>query len=357
MAADFGFIRLLNPVDAPRFVPGPSAVGIEITKRCQLRCHHCFNDSGPEHGQELPLPLIERTLDEMGIWGANQIRLSGGEPTLHSQLGEILDACAIRGIAITLNSHGVLSDATLARLLASPVARFIISLDGLEAAHERVRGEGTFHRAVATCRRLCAAGKAVTIACHLGRHNTRDVAGLAALAAELGADLKLTPLRPVGRILAKDAAILPDAKDYLGVIRQVSRLRLAHPHIRILADFDILDARNEPFAVTDALAACGAGRIMVSIAATGQVYPCAFFVTPDHRFSAGNLHRRSLREIWRDSPVFEPFRVHTKAPACQACGHYRRRCAGGCPAIACFRLGDLDALDPTCFAHLLEPSR
>ncbi|HRF10927.1 MAG TPA: radical SAM protein [Candidatus Accumulibacter phosphatis] len=345
---------MINPVAAPRFAPWPSSVSIEITSRCQLRCRHCCNDSGPKESQELALSLIERTLEEMHTWGVKQVRLSGGEPTLHSRLAEIMDACARRAIGIILTTHGVLAGSMLSALLESPVERFLVSLDGMEPTHEQIRGKGTFQRAVATCRRLCGAGRPVTISCHVGRHNIQDVAGLAALAAGLGADLKFTPLRPVGRALAHLSELMPRSQDYFAAIKQISALRLAHPHIRILADFDILDVRNEAFAVTDDLSACGAGRLMVSISAAGDVYPCAFFITPDHRFSAGNLHRLSLGEIWRNSPVFEPFRVHTKAPTCQSCTHYRRRCAGGCPAISHFQLGALDALDPTCFAHLKE---
>jgi len=354
MPIDFGSTRLLNPLSPPRFAPWPSAVSLELTTRCQLRCRHCYNESGPEQSGELPLALIERMLGEMHSWGVRQVRLSGGEPTLHSQLEEILDACKRREIAVSLNTHGVLADSILATLLRSSIDRFLVSLDGLESGHEAIRGKGTFRRSVSTCRSLRTAGRSVTIACHVGRHNLHDIAGLAALASDLGADLKLSPLRPVGRALAETQNLMPQPQDYFDVVSEVSALRRAYRNIRILTDFDIIDARQEPFAVTDAGAACGAGRVMVSIAASGDVYPCAFFVTPDQRFSAGNLHRDSLEAIWHSSPVFEPFRVHSKAPECQSCGHYRRHCAGGCPAIGHFRCGAIDALDPTCFARLME---
>lgn len=356
MPADSGSPRLLNPTAAPRFSPWPTSIGIEITGRCQLRCRHCFNESGPEHDEDLPLTLIERTLDEMHAWGVGQIRITGGEPTLHPQLPAILAACAGRGIAVNLNTHGVLAEATLKVLLTAPAQRFLVSLDGLQTAHDQVRGAGNFRRTVATCRRLREADKAVTLACHYGRHNLADVAGLAALAAELGADLKLTVLRPLGRLLDQFADHLPRPEDGFTVAREVVGLRRLYPGIRIYSDFDILDDRREPFAVTDAWAACGAGRAMVSIAWNGDVYPCAYFATPDKRFCAGNLCRGTLAEIWRDSPVFEPFRTHTKAPACQACRLYRRYCAGGCPAVAYATSGALDALDPNCFAHILEPA-
>lgn len=355
MPADSDCTHLLNPTAAPRFSPWPTSIGIEITGRCQLRCRHCFNESGPERSEDLPFQLVERVLDEMHGWGVAQVRLSGGEPTLHPNLHAILAACVERGITINLNTHGVLAEATLQHLLDSQVQRFLVSLDGLEAAHDQVRGAGNFRRTVATCRRLRQADKVVTLACHYGRHNVADVAGLAALAAELKADLKLTVLRPVGRLLEQFADALPRPEDGLSVASEVVRQRRFCPEIHIYTDFDILNEEREPFAVTDAWTACGAGRLMVSIAWSGDVYPCAYFATPDKRFSAGNLYHRSLGEIWRDSPVFMPFRVYSKAPACQACAHYRRHCAGGCPAVSCFLRGAMDALDPNCFAHLQEP--
>lgn len=353
MAIDFGCTRLLNPLSPPRFSPWPSAVSIALTARCQLHCRHCGNDSGPEHGAVLELALIEGALAELQAWDVKQVRLSGGEPTLHPQLDEILDACRRRAISVSLHTHGVLADSIVARLLASPIASFQVSLDGLETGHEKIRGKGSFAASLNSCRRLRGAGRSLTIVCHVGRHNLADVTGLAAVAAGLGADLQLSPLRPVGLARAALADVLPQAHDYLRVVSEVSALRQAHPRIRILTDFDIIDPEQTEFAAAAAAAACSAGRSQVSIAANGDVYPCAFFATPDHRFCAGNLHRESLEEIWRSSPVFEPFRLHSKALECQACAHYRQRCSGGCPATAHFHGGALDALDPTCFARFL----
>jgi radical SAM protein with 4Fe4S-binding SPASM domain len=355
MAAEFLGIRLLNPTREPSFAPWPTAIGMDITNRCQLDCRHCFNRSGPGRRDELPLAVIERTLGEMRRWGVGLVRLTGGEPTLHSRFEAILDACAVGGIAVHVNTHGVVSETTLERLLSDPVKRCLVSLDGLEEVHDQVRGTGCFRHAITTCRRLCATGKAVTITCHYGRHNIGNLAGLGALAAGMGADLKFSALRPMGRLLDQFAFALPTPEDGLRAAREVVRLRRRYPDLRIASDFDILDDRREPSAITDAWSACGAGRVLVSVAANGDVYPCAYFATGDHRFRAGNLNVRSLGEIWRNSPVFTPFRTHSKSSDCQTCTHYRRRCAGGCPAVAYHLLGAFDALDPNCFSHLVGP--
>ncbi len=233
--------------------------------------------------------------------------------------------------------------------------RIIISLDGMRTVHEAVRGSDTFRYAVETCRQLTGAGIPVTIAFHAGRHNKKDLAGLAELAAGLGADLKMTPLRPLGRALVNlsDAVLSPE--EHLLLAKEVVRLRRLYSGLRLLCDFDILNpGHEEAFAITDEKTACGAGRNLVNIAYTGDVYPCAFFITPDRAFSAGNIVDRPLKEIWSNAPVFESFRVHTKSETCQACPHYRLRCAGGCPAVAHFTQQAMDAHDPFCFAHLTE---
>src|ERR1043166_7245262 len=81
MASPIRLTLLQQPPVAPFYSTSPQDIGISITGRCQLRCHHCFNRSGPDNPHELPLEVIERFLDEMLTWGVHFLRLSGGEPT------------------------------------------------------------------------------------------------------------------------------------------------------------------------------------------------------------------------------------------------------------------------------------
>jgi len=347
--------RLRQSVSEPFFTASPQVVGVEITGRCQLRCRHCFNRSGPDNQHELPLDVIERLLDEMLTWGVYHLRLSGGEPTFHRQFREVVKACREREIKIAMNSHGVYSAEMLIYLQTAPIELFFISIDGLEANNDAIRGAGAFRRALHSCRRLRAADQKVIIATHIGAGNCRDVNGLIALAAETGVGIKFSPMRPVGRAIEELPHTLIQPADYLEVVREVTRLREVYPHIQILTDFDILNGASSGDCGRDPnSASCKAGRTMVNINYDGGIYPCAFFITPDGEFSAGNLYHDMVTEVWRRSPVFEPFRIHQKSNTCQNCGHYQRQCAGGCPAIAHFTTGYLDAHDPTCFADLVR---
>jgi radical SAM protein with 4Fe4S-binding SPASM domain len=259
---------------------------------------------------------------------------------------------------VTLNTHGVYPPADLAYLKTAPVTLFIISIDGLEANHDAIRGEGTFRRAIYSCSELQYAGKKILIGFHVGTTNRSDVPGLIALAAEIGVDVKIAPIRPLGRAIEQLPGELLQPDDYLDLVSHLTRLRRQYPHINILTDFDILDdGPDTPCRPDPAAVSCKAGRTMININYDGGIYPCAFFVTPDETFCAGNIYHDSATTAWQSSPVFRPFRIHQKSAACQACRHYQDRCFGGCPALAHFTAGYLDAHDPTCFASLTENAK
>jgi len=83
---------------------------IEITGKCDMACPMCYASSG-DNGSNLALPTIERMLDffirsEGGK--AEILQISGGEPTLHPQVLDILHLCKKKNIGhVMLNTNGV----------------------------------------------------------------------------------------------------------------------------------------------------------------------------------------------------------------------------------------------------------
>ncbi len=83
---------------------------VEITDHCNLRCPTCYASSGPERLTHRPLAEVIAMLDAVvaseGV--ADVVQISGGEPTLHPQLFEILDAARERPIRhLMLNTNGL----------------------------------------------------------------------------------------------------------------------------------------------------------------------------------------------------------------------------------------------------------
>ena len=83
---------------------------IEVTDACNLRCPVCYAESGPHRPDFRPLELIERMMDALvrSEGTADVVQISGGEPTLHPQFFEILEAARARPIKhLMVNTNGL----------------------------------------------------------------------------------------------------------------------------------------------------------------------------------------------------------------------------------------------------------
>ena len=122
---------------------------VEITDGCNLRCPVCYAGSGPERmASHRPLAEVEAMLDAVV---ANEgepdvVQISGGEPTIHPEFFEILDAARrrpIRHLMVNTNGVRIAREDGFAERLASYAPGFEIYLqfDSLEARPlEALRG-------------------------------------------------------------------------------------------------------------------------------------------------------------------------------------------------------------------------
>jgi 7,8-dihydro-6-hydroxymethylpterin dimethyltransferase len=114
---------------------------VEITDACNLRCPVCYASSGPERQSYRTLAEVERMLDAVvrNEGEPDVVQISGGEPTIHPQFFEILDAAKRRPIKhLMVNTNGVriANDPKFAERLATYMPGFEVYLqfDSLEAA-------------------------------------------------------------------------------------------------------------------------------------------------------------------------------------------------------------------------------
>jgi uncharacterized radical SAM superfamily Fe-S cluster-containing enzyme len=83
---------------------------LEITDACNLRCPVCYAGSGPERQTYRSLELLESMLDAVvrNETRPDVVQISGGEPTLHPQFFEIIDAARRRPIRhLMINTNGI----------------------------------------------------------------------------------------------------------------------------------------------------------------------------------------------------------------------------------------------------------
>ncbi len=337
-------------------VPPLQYIGIELTNRCNLRCQHCFNCSGEGALQELALAEVVNIFDQLRQMGTTRLRLSGGEPTLHPDFLSIVAEAQRRDLHISLNTNGLFSGRLREQIAELPIVQFLVSLDGLRVTNDFIRGRGTFDRVVDTIAWLLRHGREVIISVHLYRTSVEDVEGLIALSANLGAAIKFSPIRPVGRAQENSRDLILTPEDFYLAVQTITRLRRCYPAIRISTDFDLLRPVNSSEAPALAFDTCPAGRSILNVNYDGYVYPCIFLATPQHELADGHIREKALSELWQTGPMFQRFRALTRDAECQQCFAYRRTCNGGCPAMAYLSTGRLEAHDPQCFARLISRS-
>src|SRR5829696_2698717 len=108
---------------------------VEVTDQCNLACPICYSESSPQRvGTHRSLEQIEFMLDCIVRNEAEPdvVQISGGEPTIHPQFFEILDAAKRRPIKhLMVNTNGLKianDDGTFARRLAEYMPGFELYL-------------------------------------------------------------------------------------------------------------------------------------------------------------------------------------------------------------------------------------
>ena len=133
---------------------------------CNLSCAHCFISCAPDnHTLELmELDAVLALLDESVRLGVKEYYVTGGEPFMHRQLPEMLEAMLALGPATVLTNGTLLRPHVLERLArAERDSRYSlevrVSIDGPDPeSNDPIRGEGTFRSAMDGVRALLDLG-------------------------------------------------------------------------------------------------------------------------------------------------------------------------------------------------------
>jgi mycofactocin biosynthetic radical S-adenosylmethionine protein MftC len=320
----------------------PICLTWEWTYACDLQCVHCLSSSGRRDPGELDTTQMKAVVDELAAMQVFYVNVGGGEPMLRPDFFELVEYCVDSGVGVKFSTNGGRITADKARRLA--VLDYVdvqISLDGVDAAtNDRVRGAGSYERARRAMDHLRDADFGpFKLSVVMTRDNVGQVDGYEALAAEYGAELRLTRFRPSGRGVDSWSELHPTHDQQLFLYRWLRE----RPHVLTGDSFFHLSALGEPL---PGLNLCGAGRVVCLIDPVGDVYACPFVLHDE--FRAGSLlGPGGFAAVWRSSSLFAELRRPQSAGACASCGSYDA-CQGGCMAAKFFTGLPLDGPDPEC---------
>jgi len=160
----------------PSPVPSLRYLELQLTRRCNLKCKHCYLGTPSE--VDLSLSQVVATLKEFEEIQGLRVLFSGGEPLLYPELRNLnkrLPQFALRKVLLT---NGTLITEENQDLW-SHFDEIQVSLDGLKEGHEALRGPGTFDLAVRGIDIATKKGVPISIATMVHRYNLKEFDGLA----------------------------------------------------------------------------------------------------------------------------------------------------------------------------------
>jgi len=92
-------------------------VSWNITRKCNLRCVHCYIDAGEAEANELTTKEALDVVDQMAEVGVPLILFTGGEPLVRRDFFEIAQYARDRGIKLVLSTNGTLITPEVAKRL------------------------------------------------------------------------------------------------------------------------------------------------------------------------------------------------------------------------------------------------
>lgn len=342
---------------------GPVYCVWELTLACDLACRHCGSRAGNARAGELTTPECLDVVRQLAEAGVRDVALIGGEAYLRPDWPEIAEAVVAAGMTCRMvtGARG-LDDERLAKAAEAGLANISVSLDGLERAHDRQRGRGSFAAATDAMRRIRRS--AIKLACNtqLNRLSVPDIEPLARLLVELGVrawQVQLTV--PMGRAADRVTELVLQPYELLDLY---PRLAAIQTDILRPARIQLAPANNigyfGPFESVLRLGGdqgvhwegCPAGQWALGIEADGSLKGCPSL--PSASYIAGNLRTTRLASLLRSEPLR---RLADRDAAalwgfCRSC-YYAEVCKGGCSWTAHATLGR-PGNNPFCHHRALE---
>lgn len=296
------------------------SVLVELTYRCNLDCFFCYNDLGAA-GKPLSREQYFAFFAELADLGVLNLTLSGGEPLAHPDFLALGRQARELGFVLRVKSNGHALRGELARRLKDEVDPFLVevSLHGATAAtHDRqTRVPGSFERLLANLEEMRRLGLRVKVNSTLTAWNEGEIEAMFDLVESRGLAFQVDPeVTPRDDGDREPMSVAPSREGVLRLFAvQAERARRA----RLAEEADL--ERTEPSAAARSVASsigktgddgtmpiapkkhCGAGSSGIAVDPYGNVYPCVQW-----RRAVGNLHERSIREIWTGSRDLDDIR-------------------------------------------------
>ena len=282
----------------------------ECTTRCMLRCRHCGSDcSVQSREKDMPLADFLRALDTIPAGHRPRdfvVVLTGGEPLLRPDVAEAGREIRRRGFGWSMVTNGWSYDEAMhGKLMAAGLGAVTVSLDGLEASHDWMRGvPGSYARALRAIGIVAAEPRlnADVVTC-VNQRNLLELPEIYEVLKGLGVkQWRLFTIIPIGRA-ANDPEMKLSDEQFVSLMEFIREKRQEGGPMKVTFSCEGYLGRYEE-QVRDGRYFCRAGINIASVLIDGRI--CACPNIDRDRFSQGSIYVDNFYEVWERR--FEPFR-------------------------------------------------
>ena len=319
-----------------------------ITQACDLHCKHCY-DRSDRH--PLPFDTALAILDDfydfchtMHVRG--HVTFTGGNPLLYPNFPDIYAEAAKRGFGLAILGNPSPMDQIETLVHIQMPAHFQISLEGLEAHNDKIRGKGHFKRSLAFLDQLRELNVYSIVMLTLTRDNIHQVLPLADLLKDRVDLFTFNRLATVGEgatlLMAEPEQFRSFLQEYTAKFHENNQLGLKDNLFNILLQQENCDLFGGCTGY-----GCGAAFNFVALLSDGEVHACRKFPS-----LIGNILENRLIDIYR-CELAQKYR--TGSSACRECS--LNMVCRGCLAITYSQgLDVFKDKDPFCFMPQLPVS-
>lgn len=317
----------------------PYLVALNLTKRCNLKCEHCYLDATTKRSggnDELTTEECFRLIDEIAqVNPGCLLVITGGEPLVRPDILDIARHAVKHRFMVVFGTNGMMiTDEVAKELMEIGVMGMGISIDSLDPAkHNSFRGlPGAFEGALAGIEACKRNGLQFQIHFSAQPMNYQELPAVIDWAHDLGARvLNVFFMVCTGRGEELTDITPEQYEEVLGYLVECQdkyqdmlvRARCA-PHFKRLA---YEKDPNSPITKAQGYmgGGCLAGTNYARVTPNGDLTPCPYMP-----LSAGNIREKSFVDLWEDSEIFNSFRYPHLKGKCGDC-EYSEIC-GGCRA-------------------------
>ena len=320
---------------------------IELTTECNLRCLHCYNESGHKMAT-ISKEDLANVCASLKQAGQEHITFSGGEPFLHEDLLEYINFCIGEGFQITIISNATKITKEIVEKLPKENIAFQISLNGSCAeTHDPLCGKGSYEqtmKGIAYLKEKFLEQNQIQIHCVVNQYNRDDLKNMIVkLREENLMDVSFSELNDTGRTKKNGKKIALTHREIHELTEQLKQ------------DEDIKRWISEGMEISFPETSIGCPfmdeeEIGVSprIDPYGNVYLCQSLEV----YSIGNIKENTLYQIVCQSEKInrimeELQQLRKEIKECEQCV-WQFLCGRGCPAISFMKYKSLSKTDGEC---------